>query len=83
MPDTLDPRTTELVGIAAAIAGHCQPCFDYHYQKAKEVGVGDEEIRAAAALARRVRAAGGRHMDERVARGLGVEPIPPVPGVKR
>ena len=64
MPEALDPRTTELVGIAAAIAGHGKPCFDFHHRKALEVGVSAEEIRAAVTLARAVRSAGDRHMDE-------------------
>lgn len=77
MAEQLDARTSELVGIAAAVAGHCQPCFDYHYTKAKELGVGDDEVRAAVALARRVRAAGDRHMDEHVLAGLSGMVVPP------
>ncbi len=76
MADTLDPRTTELVGIAAAIAGHCQPCFDFHYRTALELGVSLDEIRAAVALARAVRAAGDRHMDEHASRRM-ARPEPP------
>ncbi len=78
MADALDPRVGELVGIAAAVAGHCQPCFDFHYRKARELGVGEGEIRAAVRLARMVRAAGDRSMDEYVARGLREEAIAPV-----
>jgi len=70
MTDALDPRTTELVGVAAAIAGHCQPCFDFHYRKALEIGVTPDEIRAAVALARAVRAAGDRHLDEHANRRM-------------
>lgn len=33
----LDPKTVELVGIAASIAGGCRPCLDYHFKKAIEV----------------------------------------------
>ncbi|MFN2238912.1 MAG: carboxymuconolactone decarboxylase family protein [Thermoanaerobaculia bacterium] len=71
MAEDLDRRTTELVGIAAAVAGHCQPCFDYHYATALEAGVTREEIQAAVKLARAVRAAGDRHMDEHVNQGMG------------
>lgn len=66
MSDELNARTTELVGIAAAVAGHCQPCFDFHYGKALELGVKLEEVQATVRLARAVRAAGDRHMDEHV-----------------
>lgn len=74
MAEKLDPRTTELVGVAAAIAGHCQPCFDFHYRKALDLGVSPEEIRAAVTLARAVRAAGNRQMDEHANRRM----TPPV-----
>ncbi len=29
LPGSLDPTAAELVGIAAAVAGHCEPCFTY------------------------------------------------------
>ena len=77
MTEALDPRTTELVGIAAAIAGHCQPCFDFHYKKALELGVNQEAIRAAVTLARAVRAAGDRHLDEHANRRM--TPLAPAP----
>jgi len=78
--ETLDRRTNELVGLAAAIAGHCQPCFDFHYRKALELGVSLDEIRAAVALARAVRAAGDRHMDEHANRRMSrPEPLLAVP----
>lgn len=77
MAEALDPRTAELVGIAAAIAGHCQPCFDFHYKKALEVGVSPEQIRAAITLARAVRSAGDRHMDEHANRRM--TPLAPAP----
>jgi AhpD family alkylhydroperoxidase len=64
MAETLEPKTKELVGIAAAVAGHCQPCFAYHYKEALRLGVSEEAIRATMELARAVRQAGDKHMDE-------------------
>lgn len=64
MADVLDPKTKELVGVAAAVAGHCQPCFEYHFKVALSSGATVEEIQAAVELARAVRSAGDRHMDE-------------------
>lgn len=66
----LEPGTRELVGIAAAVAGHCQPCFTYHYREALSAGVTAEAIQAAIELARAVRSAGDRHMDEFVVRRM-------------
>ncbi len=74
MAEALDPKTKELVGIAAAVAGHCQPCFAYHYKEATRLGVSEEVIRAAVDLARSVRQAGDKHMDEFAARHMaGIE----------
>jgi len=70
MTKTLDARTNELVGIAASVAGHCQPCFDFHLRKGLDLGVSLDEIRAAVALARAVRTAGDRHMDEHADRAM-------------
>jgi AhpD family alkylhydroperoxidase len=72
--EALDPATRELVGIAAAIAGHCQPCFAHHYREALGLGVAAEAVRAAIELARAVRGAGDRHMDEFVGRRLASGP---------
>ncbi len=60
----MDERTMELVGIAAAIAGHCQPCFQHHYKKANELGIPANDINEAIDLARRIGASGDRHMLE-------------------
>ena len=35
----MDAKTKELVGIAAAVAGHCQKCFAYHYNEAKKLAI--------------------------------------------
>lgn len=70
MADALDLKTKELAGIAAAVAGHCQPCFTYHYKEALAAGAAPEEIQAVVELARAVRNAGDRHIDEFVARRM-------------
>lgn len=43
----MDERTKELVAIGASVGAHCQPCLTYHVDKARELGLDDEEIRAA------------------------------------
>jgi len=60
----MNPATKELVAIAAAVAGKCQPCFAYHYKKARELGIDEDLIREAIQLARVIRASGDKHMDE-------------------
>lgn len=60
----MDEKTRELVAIAAAVAGKCQPCFAYHFKQAKELGIRDELIREVVQLAKDIRASGDKHMDE-------------------
>jgi AhpD family alkylhydroperoxidase len=64
MNQTLDKRTKELVAMAAAIAGKCQPCFACHFKQAKELGIPQEQIDEAIQLAKDIRASGDKHMDE-------------------
>jgi len=43
----MDERTKELIAIGASVGAHCQPCLTWHVEKARELGIDDEEIRAA------------------------------------
>ena len=67
----MDQKTKELVGIAAAVAGHCQKCFDYHFGEAGKLGVTKEDIAEAVELAKAIRQAGANGMDEFVTRKQG------------
>ncbi|MGD0816884.1 MAG: carboxymuconolactone decarboxylase family protein [Methanomassiliicoccales archaeon] len=60
----MDPRTKELVAIAASVAGHCQPCFRHHLSKAMELEISEEDIREAVSLAGRISGAGDQRMVE-------------------
>ena len=60
----MDSNTKELVAIAAAIAGKCQPCFAYHFKQAQDLGIPADQIREAIQLAKDIRASGDKHMDE-------------------
>jgi len=60
----MDAKTKELVGIAAAVAGHCQKCFDYHYKEAGKLGVAKEDIIETIELGKAIRQAGATSMDE-------------------
>jgi AhpD family alkylhydroperoxidase len=43
----MDERTKELIAIGASVGAHCQPCLTYHVEKARQLGIDDETIRAA------------------------------------
>lgn len=64
--EIMDSKVRELIGIAAAVAGHCQPCFDYHLEQARKMGVSGGEIMAAVKIAQLVRKAGDDNMDNHV-----------------
>jgi AhpD family alkylhydroperoxidase len=61
----------ELVAIGAAIGSNCLPCLKYHIDKARELGVGDEDILRAVALANRVKQPPARLILELADRQLG------------
>ena len=54
----------ELVGIAASVAGHCRPCFLYHFKQAKNLGVSLDDIHEVVEFARSISAAGDKGMYE-------------------
>jgi AhpD family alkylhydroperoxidase len=46
-----------LVAIGAAIASNCEPCFRFHYDKARKLGVSKEDMARAVATAKMVKEA--------------------------
>ncbi len=45
----------ELVAIGAAIASNCEPCFRYHYDRARKLGVSKEDMALAVKTAKMVK----------------------------
>jgi AhpD family alkylhydroperoxidase len=60
----MDEKTRELVGIGASVAGHCRPCFLYHFKQAKELGIPTDDITEVIQFARSISAAGDKGMYE-------------------
>lgn len=54
-PSIYTDAVGELVAIAAAIASNCEPCFKFHYDKAKKLGVADEDMLRAVRTAQAVK----------------------------
>ena len=71
--EILAPKTKEFIGIAAAVAGLCQPCFDYHFAEALKLGITLEQIRATVRLAQTVRQAGKGNMDKYIQAKLEIQ----------
>lgn len=51
----LDPKTIELAGISASVAGGCRPCLDYHFKKALEIGCSPEQAAEAIELGKMIK----------------------------
>lgn len=51
---------SELVAIGAAIAANCEPCFKYHYDRARKLGVAREDMASAVNTAHNVKQAPAR-----------------------
>lgn len=52
----------ELVAIGAAIAANCEPCFKYHFQQARKLGVSREDMMRAVKTAQAVKEAPAKAM---------------------
>jgi AhpD family alkylhydroperoxidase len=59
-PSLFSDQVAELVAIGAAVASNCEPCFRFHYDKARKLGVLDADLRRAVDLAQQVKEAPAR-----------------------
>ncbi len=69
-PSIFTEQVAELVAIGAAIASNCEPCFKYHYDQARKLGVGDADMRRAVDLAQKVKETPARAVLELASRYL-------------
>lgn len=54
-PSIFSTQVAELVAIGAAIASNCEPCFKYHFDAARKLGVSDADMLQAVNLAQQVK----------------------------
>lgn len=59
----MESRIKELIAIGASITANCQPCLQYHVEKALESGAGQQEIADAIAVGNTVRKGAAAKMD--------------------
>lgn len=59
----LDNRISELIAIGASVTANCQPCLQYHVDKALESGASELEIAQAIEVAKTVRKGAAAKMD--------------------
>ena len=60
----LDSRTKELIAVGASITANCQPCLQYHTNKAREFGADAGEVAVAIEIGKQVRKGASAKMDQ-------------------
>lgn len=63
-PSIFTQAVAELVAIGAAIGSNCEPCFKYHYDKARKLGVSNDDMLQAVTMAQGVKEAPARSVLE-------------------
>jgi AhpD family alkylhydroperoxidase len=63
----------ELVAIGAAIAANCEPCFKYHFDKARKLGVSKEDMARAVTTGQTVKESPARAVLELAERFVGTK----------
>ncbi len=71
-PSIFTDAVKELVAIGAAIASNCEPCFKYHFNAARKLGVSNDDILLAVELAQAVKDSPARSVLAVAQRHLGV-----------
>jgi AhpD family alkylhydroperoxidase len=60
----IDNKTKELIAVGASITANCQPCLQFHKNKALEFGADAGEIVEAIEMGKQVRKGAAAKMDE-------------------
>lgn len=66
-------QVRELIALGAAIAASCEPCFEFHYDKARKLGVPVEAMREAVRIGDAVKSASMKNIVALADRILGTE----------
>ena len=72
----IDNKNKELIAVGASITANCQPCLQYHSNKALEFGANAEEIAEAIEMGKQVRKGAAAKMDGFAA---SLKDVPPAP----
>jgi AhpD family alkylhydroperoxidase len=66
-----DEKMQELIAIGASVTAHCQPCFTYHQNRAKELGISEGKIKNAVAVGESLQRGADSFMSRHVRAALG------------
>jgi alkylhydroperoxidase/carboxymuconolactone decarboxylase family protein YurZ len=70
----MDEKTEIMIALGVAIGVNCIPCFDYLYSKSREVELEEDEVRAIAEIAIKVKNGASIFMKNTIAEALGDKP---------
>ena len=62
----MDVKTKEMIAIGASVTANCIPCIRHHFNKGREVGLTDAEIKVAIQVGKSVRSGAAQKWDEEV-----------------
>jgi AhpD family alkylhydroperoxidase len=62
----MDDKMKELVSLGASVSAHCFPCFDYHLEQARKLGICEEEIQESIRAGYMVMNGAGQKMREKI-----------------
>ena len=66
----MDEKAKELVLLGASVSAHCFPCFDYHLEQARKLGICEEDIRESIKAGFMLVIGAGDKMKEKIERTL-------------
>ena len=72
----LSEKVKELVAVGASFTANCQPCIQYHVEKALASGADSGEVKAAIEVGRQVRKGASAKMDQFSAGMKETQPVP-------
>jgi AhpD family alkylhydroperoxidase len=72
----LNEKVKELVAVGASITANCQPCLQYHVEKAQANGADSGEVKAAIEVGKQVRKGASAKMDQFSSSMKEIAPVP-------
>lgn len=70
----LNEKTDVMIALAAALGANCVPCFDNLYERAKGLGVSNEEILKIAEIANKVKTGASIFIKNAINDTMGMKP---------
>jgi AhpD family alkylhydroperoxidase len=61
-PVEMTEQIKELIALGAAIGASCEPCFKFHYDKARKLGLSNNAMREAVKIGEAVKQASARNI---------------------